>query len=224
MNSSTNPPLPPRKPRGCFGKGCLAIAIVAVIVILSLTVGGYFFVKHSLLASKPVPLPIEELPSEQLADTKQRINRFRSNRAAQPETTTERSVAPREPQSQLELTNTEINGLIAANKRARGHAFVTLSGNAATVQLSIPADKLTGAKGRYLNGSFVVKTTGPTAPASIRVKKMQANGWTFSSEILQWQYRGRPVLTHALDAVVPYHIATIEIRDGKLIATRAAAE
>lgn len=222
MKSSAEPPLPQKRPRGCFGKGCLTILSVAVVAILLLTVGGYFFAKQSFFSSKPMALPIRELSSEQLTETRQRVRTFKSTAAEKSEPDLIAPVA--RGQNQLELSSDEINGLIAANKRTRGHAFVTLSGNAATAQLSIPADKLTGAEGRYLNGSFVIETAGPTAPARIAVKKTQANGWPVPSAILQWQYRGRSILSYALNAIVPYHIATVEIRDGKLITTQAPAE
>ncbi len=167
-------------------------------------------------------LPTKELSSGRLAETRQRIRTFKSTSLEQSEPDWGAPVAP--GQNQLELSSDEINGMIAANKRARGHAFVTLSGNAATVQLSIPADKLTGDQGRYLNGSFVIETAGPTAPARIAVKKTEANGWPVPSAILQWHYRGRSILSYALDAIVPYHIATVEIRDGELITTQAPEE
>ncbi len=221
MKSSTDPALPQKKRRGCLGKGCLTTFTIALVLILSVTVGGYIFLKRSFLASKPLALSTKELSSEQLAETRQRIRTFKSS-AEQSEPDSDAPVA--RDQKQLELSSDDINGMIAANKRARGHAFVTLNGNAATVQLSIPADKLTGDQGRYLNGSFEIETTGPTAPARIAVKKTEANGWPVPSAILQWHYRGRSILSYALDAIVPYHIATVEIRDGKLITTQAPEE
>ncbi|HEV2095620.1 MAG TPA: hypothetical protein VGQ82_03880 [Chthoniobacterales bacterium] len=222
MSSSAEPPLPQKRRRGCFGKGCLAIIAVVLVLLLSLTVGAYFFLRHSILASKPISLPIEELSSQQLTETKQRIRTFKSNGVKPPEHDLETPAAA--GNTQLELSSDEINGLIAANRRARGHAFVTLSGNAATVQLSISASKLTGAEGRYLNSSFVIETAGPTAPSLITVKKTEANGWPVPSAILQWHYRGRSILSYALDAIIPYRIATIEIRNGKLITTQSSAQ
>ncbi len=174
------------------------------------------------MASKPIALPIEELSSQQLTETKQRIRTFKSNGVKPPKPDLKTPAAA--GNNQLELSSDEINGLIAANRRARGHAFVTLSGNAATVLLSIPASKLTGTEGRYLNSSFVIETAGPTAPSLITVKQTEANGWPVPSAILQWQYRGRSILSYALNAIVPYHVATVEIRNGKLITTQSSEQ
>ena len=42
------------------------------------------------------------------------------------------------------LSAGEINGLISANPKSRGHAYVCVSGNTATVRVSIPSEKVPG--------------------------------------------------------------------------------
>lgn len=228
---------PPRAPKrsGCLFKGCLPLLIAAVLLVLLGIAGGYFFVTRFYLASAPVEIPVQEVSDDQRAAVHERLQLFEmaapiAEPTAQPTavapTTIEAASTPAsEPAatpSQMTMSAEEINGLISANRRARGHASVQLSGNTATINVSVPVAKLTGAEGRYLNGSFVVETAGPTAPEALRVKQITANGWPVPAGIMQWQYRGKSLTSYMLDALAPYHIATVEIRDGQLIGTRVA--
>jgi hypothetical protein len=210
----------PKRKRGCLGLGCATLLIIGVLLIAALGVGGYFFLSRGYLASEPTAIPVEEIPDEQLADTKQRIEEFKSGVREQPAAevaaaATTATAPPSAPRQQISAA--EINGLIAANKRARGHAYVTLSGNTATVQISLAADKI-GLEGRYLNGSFAIKTDGPTPLDRIAVNKIEANGMPVPSGILQWRYRGRTLLGYGVEALAPYNVKTLEIRDGVLMA------
>ena len=89
------------------------------------------------------------------------------------------------------MSAAEVNGIIAANKKARGHAYVSLSGNTATVQVSIPTDKVPGLPPGYLNGSFNITTDGPTPISALKVSKIEANGYSVPSGITSWSYRGQ---------------------------------
>src|SRR6185503_16994557 len=59
---STNPTWiePPPKPpgMGCLGKGCLTLGILAALVFLLLTVGGYFYFSRGVIAQSPVTVPV----------------------------------------------------------------------------------------------------------------------------------------------------------------------
>jgi hypothetical protein len=213
---------------GCLGKGCLTLGIVAVLLFLVLTVGGYFYFSRGVIAPEPTPLPVHELPPEALNDVHQRIDQFEATPPAPPTPPSQSTAAEPTPASpaaspaaaperQLIVTADEINGLIAANSKSRGHAYVTLSGNTATVQLSIPSDKVRGFPRGYLNGSFVITTNGPTPLASLQVSKIRANGYPVPSGILSMGYRGQSIFGMALDAAAPYNVSTAEIRDGKVI-------
>ncbi len=229
--NSTNPswiePPPPKQGGlGCFGKGCLVLVLVAALVLLACGVGGYFFFSRGLIASRPAPLPVEELSPEALNAVQERVDQFQASAAtAPPPPTPTESVAPGEtppppspppPQRQLVLSAAEINGLIAANPKSRGHAFVALSGHSANVQMSIPSTKVSGFPPGYLNGNFIITTNGPTPVSALQVSKIQANGWPVPSSVLSLNYRGRPIMSYALDAIAPYHVNTAEIRDGNV--------
>ena len=179
--------------------------------------------------SKPAALPVAELPPAELASVQQRVDQFEAMppaprppspiptaQAAPDETPTAVPATPA-PERQLVLTADEINGLISANRKSRGHAYVSLSGNTAHVQISISSDKVPGFPRGYLNGSFTITTNGPTPISALQVSKIQANGLPVPSGVLSMSYRGRSILSYAMDAAAPYNVSTAEIRDGAVI-------
>ena len=217
------PPAPQKKGLGCFAKGCLVILILGLLFLLLSGGAGYFFFSRG----KPTALPVERMSPEALSDVEQRIDQFKSTPAQplpeqspQPEpTATPSTEQPAEPtKRELRLTASEINGLIAANPKGRGHAYVSMSGNTANVQVSIPTGKLPGLPPGYLNGAFSLTTNGPTSLEGVQVSKLQANGLPVPSDILSWSYRGRSLMGYALEALAPYNVSRAEIRDGVLYA------
>ena len=178
--------------------------------------------------SKPAALPVEELPPAELESVQQRVDQFEAMPPAPPpsprptvpaapdETPTAVPVTPA-PERQLVLSVDEINGLISANRKSRGHAYVSLSGNTAHVQISISSEKVPGFPRGYLNGSFTITTNGPTPIGALQVSKIQANGLPVPSGALSMSYRGRSILSYAMDAAAPYNVSTAEIRDGAVI-------
>jgi hypothetical protein len=220
------PPPPQKKRLGRFAKGCLFTLILGVLFLLLAGGAGYFFFSHG----KATALPIEKISPEALSDVEQRIERFKSAPSQhvpeQPEqpkppepTGTPSGEEPAQaPKKELRLTASEINGMIAADPRARGHAYVTMSGNTAKVQVSIPTAQLPGMPLGYLNGTFSITTTGPTPLETVQVSKVQANGLPVPSGVLSWTYGGRSLLGYALDALAPYNVSRAEIRNGVLYA------
>lgn len=231
--SSTNPswiePPPPRQNgMGCLGKGCLVLIGSVLLLLLAFVVCGYLFFSHGLISSKPVDLPIKELPPQQLSAVQERIQQFESTLPAPaaptpppaPDETPvpESEASPTPPAGrELVLSAAEINGLIANNRRARGHAFVTINGDTANVQVSVPSDKIPGFPRGYLNGGFTITTSGPTPIRDLQVSKVSANGYPLPSSVLSMGYRGRSVLSYALEGAAPYNVSTAEIRDGNVV-------
>lgn len=218
---------PPKKGGGlgCAGKGCLGFAVLVVLVFLMLGITSYLMVSHG---SKPVALPVKEITPQALADVRQRVEEFKSTPPAPlpsptatagpeqaPEPTPASPVAT--PGRQLVVTAGEINGMISANPKSRGHAYVSLSGNTATVQISIPSNKVPGFPAGYLNGAFTIATDGPTPISALQVSKIRANGVPVPSGVLSMSYRGESILGIALDAIAPYHVSNAEIRDGAVV-------
>ena len=217
------PPPPKRGGMGCFAKGCLVLVVVGGLAFLLFGVASYLLYSRG---SKPTALPVEELPPAEIASVQQRIDQFEAMPPAPaPSPPPVAPVAPDETpapvtptaERQLVLTADEINGLISANKKARGHAHVSLSGNTAHVQISISSDKVPGFPPGYLNGSFTITTNGPTPISALQVSKIRANGLPVPSGVLSMSYRGRPILSYAMEAAAPYNVSTAEIRDGAVI-------
>ncbi|MBA2436410.1 MAG: hypothetical protein H0V54_15250 [Chthoniobacterales bacterium] len=217
------PPPPKRGGLGCLGKSCLFLVGFGVLTILVFVLGTYLLLSSG---SKPKKLPIEDLPSAKLNEVQQRVDQFEEARAVSsytPPPSSAGTPAPEETpaatssERQLSLTAGEINALISANPKSRGHAYVSLSGNSATVQLSISSEKVPGFPKGYLNGSFVITTNGPTPIKELQVSKVQANGIPIPSNVLYMTYRGQSILGIAMEAAAPYHVSTAEIRDGAVV-------
>ena len=217
------PPAPQKNGFGCFAKGCLVTLVLCILFFLLAGGAGYFVFSHG----KAAALPIEKISPEALSDVKQRIEQFKSapaqplpepTPAAEPAASPSSEQPAQSPKRELKLTASEINGLIAANSKAQGHAYVSMSGNTATVQVSVPTDKLSGLPRGYLNGTFSLTTNGPTSLESVQVSKVQANGLPMPSDILSWGYRGRSLTGYAFGALAPYNVNRVEIRDGVLYA------
>lgn len=210
---------------GCFAKGVIALIVLALLFV----VGVYFFVSHGIVSATPKPLPVEELAPEALQSVQQRIQDFKNAPVPMPtptvapvestaaEATPIPTPAPAATGKELTLSASEINGLIAANRKSRGHAFVTLSGATATVQVSVPSDKVPGVSKGYLNGTFQITTDGPTPITDLRVSKIRANGYPMPSGVLSLNVGGQSVLSYALSGAAPYNVSTAEIRNGSVI-------
>ena len=222
------PPPPKRGGMGCFGKGCLFLVALAILAVLVIGLGSYLLYSRG---SKPTTLPIEELPPAQLSSVQQRVDQFeatpptpsyappppQATTPATPDVTPPPATPAPPAERQLVLSAAEINGLISANPKSRGRASVSISGNTATVRVSIPSDKVPGFPRGYLNGSFTITTNGPTPISALQVSKIQANGFPVPSGVLSMSYRGQSILGIAMDAAAPYNVSTAEIRDGGVI-------
>jgi hypothetical protein len=220
------PPPTKRKGIGCFGAGCLVVVVLLLIAVISL-----FFAVRSFTHAKPKPIPVEELPPQALADVRQRIDQFEATPptpsftptpvpagSAAPNETPEPTTIPSPPPGrELSLSAAEINGLIAANPKSRGHAFVSLNGNTANVQISISSDKVPDFPKGYVNGTFSITTNGPTPINGLQVSKVEANGYPVPSGILSMSYRGESIMGMAMDAISRYNVSTAEIRNGTVI-------
>ena len=222
------PPPPKRGGMGCFGKGCLFLVALAILAVLVIGLGSYLLYSRG---SKPTALPVEELPPAELATVQQRVDQFeatpptpsytpsppQATTPAIPDVTPPPATPAPTPERQLVLSAAEINGLISANPKSRGHASVSISGNTATVRVSIPSEKVPSFPRGYLNGSFTITTNGPTPISALQVSKIQANGFPVPSGVLSMSYRGQSILGIAMDAAAPYNVSTAEIRDGTVI-------
>ena len=120
------------------------VSAVLVLTVLLAAFAGYRYV-HGLVDqyadTKPVALPTVKLSDEEISKLHERVKTFT------------RAVGDGKATEPLVLTADEVNALIATNatSEVHQHVYVTLEGDQAIAQVSIPADSLM-LRGCYFNG------------------------------------------------------------------------
>ena len=152
--SSPLPPPPPAKKHGCFFYGCIASLILLLVLAVGIFFGTrYVFSRLNQLVAQytdtsPTPLPVVELPPEEMKALTNRIAAFSDALDAHT------NAAP------LILTGPQVNALLATRPELaafKGAFFVSFEGGQTQAQISLPLDNLpklpmVDTKGRYLNG------------------------------------------------------------------------
>lgn len=210
-------PPPPQKRMGCFARGCLILLVFALVLVLACCAGLYWGYRHHSAIPKAYiflrqadaisetqrPLPQHTAPEQEVRAVKERVQNF------------DNAVRKREP-AEIELTADEINGWIAANRHARGKAFVSIEGNRLSVQTSVPLGELAGLT-RYVNGDISVQSDAPASLANPRLGSLAMNGRPVPSDLLNWKYRSRPLRDYIAEYSPIHDIGSVLIRDNKLI-------
>jgi hypothetical protein len=205
MNGWIEPP-PPQRGTGCFGKGCL-ILVVFVLVLAAAFAGGTFLAVRYLRTSYFVTAPAE-LPASNATDQEREMARakwYEFKRATRAHTA-----------ARVEFTADELNALISAERELRGKAFVSIQGDAARLQVSIPLVFSRLLHGRYMNAECTVRSDPDGNPANAHITSVIVNGKPVAEDVLD--YRGPYGFRHYLgqwsDQVA---LKTFEIKDGKVI-------
>jgi len=153
--SSPLPPVPAPKKRGCFFYGCITSLILLLVLAAGLFFGArLLFSRLNQLVlqytdTSPTPLPVVELPPEEMKALSDRVTAF--SQALDAHT----NAAP------LILTGPQVNALLATQPELaayKGKLSVKFEGGKTEAQISLPLDNLpklpmVDTKGRYLNGS-----------------------------------------------------------------------
>ncbi|HWX16262.1 MAG TPA: hypothetical protein VNY07_06715 [Chthoniobacterales bacterium] len=224
MNTWIEPPPPQRKGMGCFGRGCLILLVFALVLILAccaglywgyrnhsaLVRGAYFLAKTHAITDSPRPLPQYNAPEQEIQAVKGRWQDF------------EHAVQERQP-AEIELTADEINGLIEANRHARGKAFVSIEGNRLSLQTSVPLGKFLGQSGYYLSGDITIQSDAAASLAKPRLESVALNSQPVPHDLLDWKYHSRSLRDYLAEYSPIQDLGTIQIRDGKVI-LRSRAE
>jgi hypothetical protein len=227
MNTQAEPT--PKRGMGCFGKGCLTLIILAILLAL-IGIGGTFWtVRHVYLSDKPAPIPETAAPIETSAATPSEIS------AAKPSDTgvvvrerldAMKKAAKAHEATEVELTAADINSLIAANRKSRGTASVGIDGTVLQAQFSIPLERLDlpfrnafGLGDRYLNATATIVAPPETNASSVQLSEVTLNGHSVPTGLLDL---GIPVVGRSLRSYVikyanQYGVTDGEIRDGKVI-------
>src|SRR5438045_760558 len=227
MNAPVEPP--PKRAMGWFGKGCLILIVLAILLVVVGVGGTYWSLRHLHLSDKPAPIPQTSPPSETEAATPDEIS------AAKPSDTgvvvrerldTMKKAARAHEATDVELTAADINALIAANRKSRGTASVGIDGNVAQAQFSIPLQRLDvpfrnafGLNDRYLNATVTIVAPPGTKASSIQLSEVTLNGHRISAGLLDWQLPGvgKSLRNYVIKYANQYGVTDGEIRDGKVI-------
>jgi hypothetical protein len=203
---------------GCFARGCLILLVFALVLILACCAGfywgyrqhsavvrgAYFLAKTHAITDSPRPIPQYNGPEQEIQAVKRRWQDF------------DHAVQERQP-AEIELTADEINGLIEANRHARGKAFVSIEGNRLFLQTSVPLGKFLGQSGYYLSGDITIQSDAAASLAKPRLESVALNSQPVPHDLLDWKYRSRSLRDYLAEYSPIHDIGTIQIRDGKMI-------
>jgi hypothetical protein len=207
---------PPRQ-RGCFFYGCI-IAIV-LSLLLMMAIGVIFFVLYRWLgtvveeytATSPREMPRVEMPAEQRATLKERVEAFRS------------AIKEGRPTEPLVLSSDELNALIQDNHDLNGKVFVAIDGDRLKGKVSIPLSEVPAfglTRGRYLNGEANLKVSLQDGILLVTLESIEVNGKDLPAELmngLRNQNLAKDAYKDQRTAEEIRRYQSIEIKDGKLI-------
>jgi hypothetical protein len=220
MPSWIEPP-PKQRKTGCLGKGCMMLVVFLVLLAVAFFIGGYVGVRYVVTSDKPKEVPqVESTEAEQQA-VRNRWEEFQAAPHSTPvdttmatTTTTEPTPAPTPSSNRIELSASDINQLIAGNRKLRGKAFVSIENNVARVQVSVPLEKV-GFRGRYLNGELQVRSAADRNPRNIEITEVSMGG--VSDKILNSLLGFRSLRSYADQYATEYDITSFAIEDNKVV-------
>jgi len=204
-SSSWIEPPPQRHGPGCFVKGCLILVIFFILLGLAFIAGYYYAERHESLAIHHESLPISHATLDEEQAVRERWDAF------------EKAARAHEV-ARIELTTDDLNALIASDSKLRGNAYVTINGDSARVQVSMPLAKGRWFSNRYVNAQCSVQSGPNQKPEDIRITNIVLNGKPVSEEVLSWRYGALPSFrSYMADWISRSNLKTFEITDGKVI-------
>lgn len=241
-------PTPAAEPRrsGCLAKACLTFVGLFVLLAVAFVGGGFWAFRHlQNTYSTSEPLTFGQVtsddglvaePSARPEDLSSEAPRTTSAVASPPEMPESsdsirarwrafEKAAKRNEPARIELRADEVNTLIAANRKLRGKAFVTIAGNTGRVKVSVPLDGVFMMKGRYFSGEATVEASPDGDPRHARISDVVLANQSVSEAMLDTRLFGwtsiRGYMTEWLD---DNNIAYFTIENGRVVgATRGAA-
>ena len=219
MTSWIEPP-PKQKGMGCLGKGCMMLVIFILLLAAAFFIGGYVGVRYVVTSTTPREIPQVETSEAEEQAVQNRWDEFQNaSRNPQPEAAPQISetgvTAPTPtPANRIELTASDINQLIAANRKARGKAFVTIENNILRVQVSVPLDKA-GFRGRYLNGILQLRPAPDGNPRNVEITEVSLGG--VSDHVLNALLGFRSLRSYTDQYASEYGITSFTIEGNKVI-------
>lgn len=193
MNTEVPPPQQARG-MGCFGKGCLSFVALVLFLAIAFVAGGIWAVHHlrdTYSSTEPQELPDEVATSGSASaqtDATPGVTAVVPSTVAPtiaptvdatplPRTATSwkefQKAGHRHEKARIELTASDINGLLQESSNTRGKASVSIEGDVGHVHVSIPLDKIYMMQGRYLNGEATVRSSPDGDPAKAQISEIK---------------------------------------------------
>ena len=191
---------------GCFARGCLIVIAFFLFLCLAFVGGTYLAVRYlrtSYFASTQAQVPAAAATEEEQRLAQVKWKQFEHDARAH-------------QARRLEMTADELNALIASEPDLRGKAYFTIENDTARLKVSIPLDKVTMLRGRYLNAECTVQSSPDGDPTQARFTEILMNGKPLGEDILNW--RGPWGFRRAIEEWTDRgNIKTFQIKDGKVI-------
>jgi hypothetical protein len=228
------PPQPKPGLGCCLGKGCLILIVFFFFLVIALCVGGYFGLR-TFTSNEPRELPAVATSEEQQQEVLQRWDNF-ENAVHENRNRTESGVADVDPQSQattvpnqpaanprIELTGGDINQMIAANRRSRGKAFVSIEDGVGHVAVSIPISKKTGFSDRYLNVDFEVRSAPDGDLGGIQITARSPRGVQVPGRLLNLLLGARSIRGW-VDPYISQYRSEYDVSTFKIVGNKVVLE
>jgi hypothetical protein len=227
MNTRAEPL--PKRGMGCFGKGCLILIILGILLVVVGIGGSFWAVRHVYLSDKPAPIPETSAPSETGAATPGETSvatPTEKSAEVRERLDTMKKAARTHEATDVELTAADINALIAANRKSRGTASVGINDTVLQAQFSIPLERLDvpfrnafGLSDRYLNATVTIVAPPGTNASSVQLSEVTLNGHGIPAGLLDWGLPGvgKSLRSYVIKYANQYGVTDGEIRDGKVI-------
>jgi hypothetical protein len=207
-----------RKPRGCLFYGCLVAIVLAVIAAILLGLGATFFYRSldqfvkDYAEDTPRPVPVAELPADELDALKARLTAFQEGLEAH---------APTEP---LELTATQVNALIDADPDYKGIVAFDFTGDQIQGQISFPLDRISFFgkplfPGKYINGTAIFDIRIDNGLLLATIDAITVKGKPVPEDFMskvRVENLAKDSASEPENAKLIAQIERIEVKDGKL--------
>ena len=217
MTSWIEPP-PKQKGMGCLGKGCMMFVVFIILLAAAFFIGGYAGVRYVVTSTEPREIPQIETSETEQRTVRERWEEFKSARNMTTATITQdppvEGATPAPSANRIELTANDINQLIAASRKLRGKAYVSIENNVARIQVSVPLEKV-GFRGRFLNGEFQARPSPDGNPRNLEVTEVSLGG--VSEKVLNALLGFRSLRSYVDQYASEYDITHLSIENNTVI-------
>jgi hypothetical protein len=226
MSYDDPPPPPQKQPRGCFFYGCLFSVILLVVLVVVIGGSLYAVFRYAVNTAKEytdtvaVVMPPVKMPEPQRVVLRAKVEDFGKGLDAR------RATPP------IVLTADDLNALADDNPMFKGKVHIDIVGDKVTAKISVPLSQMgldfAELKGRYLNGSAVLRVSLKDGVLDVRADSVEARGKPLPPALTK-AFRDQNVLEKSLDdpkaRMAIDKLESVVVKDGTVILTpRPAAK